>query len=115
MNENADADTDTDNGESADERIVERETRAAETAAGAIGGRRPADEPDSPERPISEGGGGVAEGFEESERALRDHAEHRDAGGNPKYDRANPEEDGDVAEYGESDDVGSSEVPEADR
>ncbi len=102
-------------GREGEEDAVERETEAAAEEAGAIGGRRPADRPDSPDEPVLEAGGGVAEGFEGSEQALRDHAEHRDAGGNPKYDRPDPEEDGDIAVHGESDAVESSEVPDADR
>ena len=100
--------TDQDNGESED--IVERETAAAAAEGGAVGGRRPDDEPDSPERAVDEGGGGVSEGFELSEKALRDHAEHRDAGGNPKYDRSRTEEERVDAEYGEADHVESAEV-----
>src|SRR5687768_9450499 len=91
--------------ERGEEDLVERETAAAAAEGGAIGGRRPDDEPDSAERPVEEGGGGVAEGFELSEQALRDHAEHRDAGGNPKYDRSRTQEDRVDAEYGDADHV----------
>jgi hypothetical protein len=53
--------------------------------------------------PVEEAGGGEAEGFEQAEEALIEHAEHREAGGNPKYDRPPPEpEEADVA-YGEAD------------
>lgn len=95
-----------------DDDLVEREAQAAAEEAGAIGGRRPEDEPDDAEHPVAEAGGGVAEGFEQAEEALRDHAEHRDPGGNPKYDQARPEPDGDVGEYGEADHVESSELEE---
>jgi hypothetical protein len=88
---------------------VERETAAAAEEAAAIGGRRPAEEPDSPQTPIEEGGGGEAEGFEDAEGALRDRAEHREAGGNPKYDRPDPEADAERAEYGEADQAESNE------
>jgi uncharacterized protein (UPF0548 family) len=92
-----------------DERTVERETAAAEREAAEIGGRAPADG-DPARRPVEEAGGGEAEGFEAAEQALRDHAEHRDAGGNPKYDRPPPEPDAADVEYGEPDHVESTEV-----
>ena len=92
-----------------DERTVERETAAAEREAGEIGGRSDADA-DPARAPVEEAGGGEAEGFEAAEKALRDHAEHRDAGGNPKYDQTPPEPDESDAEYGEADHVESTEV-----
>ena len=100
-----------------DEDIVERETAAAAAEGGAVGGRRRDDEPDSAERTVAEGGGGVSEGYELSEEALRNHAEHRDAGGNPKYDRERQVEDAAAAdvEYGEADHVESAEVEDSDR
>lgn len=62
--------------------------REQEEAAGAeaarIGGQPsadppPADEqPDPARRPVEEAGGGEAEGFEEAERELIDHASHAD-------------------------------------
>ena len=99
-------------GRDSDEDVVERETAAAADEAGGIGGRRPDDEPDTAERAVIEGGGGVAEGFELAEQALRDHAEHREPGGNPKYDRERRAEDPAAAdaEYGEADHVESAET-----
>ena len=96
-------------GQHDDEDVVERETAAAEAEAGQIGGRRRDEEPDTAERAVLEGGGGVSEGFELSEQALRDNAEHREAGGNPKYDRERRAEDPAAAdaEYGEADHVES--------
>jgi hypothetical protein len=58
-----------------DEAIVAREEAAAAREAGAIGGRR-SDDVDEAERPVIEGGGGESEGVEESEKELRDAAEH---------------------------------------
>ena len=86
-----------------DEAIVERETAAAEREAAEIGGRGNA-ERDPARAPVEEAGGGEAEGFEQAEEALRDRAEHREAGGNPKYDRP-PAEEPEAAEpsYGEAD------------
>lgn len=100
--------------EHADQEFVDEETEAAAEEAGAIGGRRPDDEPDDAQRPVDEGGGGVAEGFELAEEELVNHAEHRDSGGNPKYDRPTPEPDGDIGTYGEADHEESSEN-DADR
>ena len=61
------------------------------------------------QQPVREAGGGEAEGFEESEKLLRERAEHREAGGNPKYDAPEPEEGGDPGVYGEADHAESSE------
>jgi hypothetical protein len=83
---------------------VDREAAAAAREAGAIGGEGGSDSEDPAFAPVEEAGGGEAEGFEVAEAALRDHAEHRDAGGNPKYDRPDPEPaEGDVGTYGEAD------------
>jgi hypothetical protein len=88
---------------------VDRETAAAAREAGAIGGKGGSDSQDPARAPVEEAGGGEAEGFEASEAALRDHAEHRDAGGNPKYDRPDPEPDGDAGTYSEADHAEASE------
>jgi len=91
-----------------DEATVERETAAAQREAGAIGGRSDAQR-DPARAPVEEAGGGEAEGFEDAEKALRDHAEHREAGGNPKYDRPPPEPDAPDATYGEADHAAANE------
>jgi hypothetical protein len=44
---------------------------------GAIGGRR-APGTDTPDAPVREAGGGVAEGFEQAEALLIEHASHGD-------------------------------------
>ena len=59
------------------------EAEAAAAEAAAIGGRvsseTPAnEEPDEAAQPIVEGGGGEAEGFEQAERDLVEHASHGD-------------------------------------
>lgn len=59
------------------------ETEAAAAEAAAIGGRPSSeppsqDEADEASRPVSEGGGGEAEGFEEAERELIEHSSHGD-------------------------------------
>ncbi len=90
----------------ADEEVVEREAEAAAEEAGRIGGKRPADEPDSPEAPVREGGGGESEGFEEAEELLRERAQHSEPGGDPLVDRGAPEPERDDVEHGEADRVG---------
>jgi hypothetical protein len=66
-------------------------------------------------RPLEEAGQGEAEGFEQSEELLRDRAEHREPGGNPRYDRPDPEAEEPDAEYGEPDEEHSAEVTGSDR
>jgi hypothetical protein len=88
---------------------TQAERAAAEAAA--IGGEpdRPAGE-DPAERPVREAGGGEAEGFEEAEDALVDHAEHGDLGHSPRLDAHPPEAESDRsgAAYADADDVASS-------
>jgi hypothetical protein len=88
-----------------DEERVERETDAAAAEAGDVGGRRPEDEADSPDEPVREGGGGEAEGFEEAEELLREHAEHQEPGGDPLVDQGETEPERDDAAHGEADRV----------
>jgi hypothetical protein len=59
----------------ADEDVIDEEEAAAAREAGAIGGRRD-DDVDEAEQPVTEGGGGEAEGRELSEEELRELAEH---------------------------------------
>lgn len=64
---------------------------------------------------VEDAGGGEAEGFEQSEEALRRQAEHIDAGRNPKYDAGRVESERSQAVYGEADAEHSSETRESDR
>jgi hypothetical protein len=66
-------------------------------------------------RPLEEAGQGEGEGFEQAEEQLRRRAEHRDQGGNPKYDRADPEPEEPPGTYGEPDHERSSETPDPER
>ncbi len=59
-------------------------------------------------RPLREAGQGEAEGFEESEAELIEHASHGDSGPDPSHLAGRPEEPTD-AEYGEADHEQSSE------
>ncbi len=66
------------------------------------------------ERPLRESGEGESEGFEEAEAALIRQAEDTGSGRNPKYDQGEPEAEEDPGEYGEADEVRSSENPDRD-
>lgn len=92
-----------------DERLVREESELAAVEAGAIGGRREEGE-DPALAPVNEAGGGVAEGFEQSEELLRRHAEHDDSSGDPLSDAGLPEANRDQAVHGEADHVISTEV-----
>lgn len=65
-------------------------------------------------RAVREAGGGEAEGFEEAEAELIEHASHGDSGPDPSHLAGPPEEPTDV-EYGEADHEPSSEIPDEDR
>jgi hypothetical protein len=91
--------------EAQDDDLVAREEDAAAREAGGIGGRR--DEGvDEAEQPVTESGGGEAEGFEESEAELRDEAEHGHRH-NPLAEAGEPEESDPDVDYGEPDRLGS--------
>lgn len=67
----------------ADDPSARREADAAAAEAGAIGGRTSSEPPgtegiDEAERPLREAGQGEAEGFEQAERELAEHATHGD-------------------------------------
>lgn len=90
-------------GAHADE-TVEREARAAAAEAGAIGGDPGGDyEVSEEERPVVEGGGGVAEGFEEAEHELIENASHEAVAPDPTELAGEPEEERPRADYGEAD------------
>jgi hypothetical protein len=97
-----------------DDRVAAEERRAATEAAG-IGGD-PGEESahDGAGRPVREAGGGEAEGFEESEQQLMDHAAHGDLGHSPRHDAFPPEAETDraTADYSEPDEERVSEVDE---
>ena len=87
--------------------LVDEQAAAAAREAGKIGGPDPLPGVDPAERPLVEGGEGVAEGFEQAEEQLERNATHEDRGADPIGD-AGTDERGDVgAEYGEADHVGS--------
>lgn len=95
-------------GETSIEEAAEAEAAAREAAE--IGGPDPDPSLDPAERPVVEGGGGVAEGFEEAERELRERATHEERGGDPAADADPRVESGEASvEYGEADDALSQE------
>lgn len=87
-----------------DERVAREEAEAAREA-GAIGGDRGLEPGDPAARPVEEAGGGEAEGFEQAEDQLREHAEHgrdfRRPTGGPLGDEE--ESDRSSAAYGDPD------------
>lgn len=77
--------------------------------------REPLDERRKEEmRAVREAGGGEAEGFEESEELLIEHASHGGDGPDPTHLAGEPEERTD-AEYGEADHEQTTERPGDDR
>jgi hypothetical protein len=103
--------------------IEDEETAAAAREAAAIGGRvsdvlpgDAEDVPDEAHRPLVEAGEGEAEGFEEAERLLRDHATHGDqhAARRVLQDASSRSEDARVADDGEADHERSSEREDDD-
>jgi hypothetical protein len=65
--------------------------------------------------PVEEAGGGEAEGFEQAERELIEHAEHGEPAPDPSSEAFPPEEESDLetAERGEPDDVNRPDGPES--
>jgi hypothetical protein len=93
---------------SPDPRYEQSETDAAAAEAARIGGVAGDENLDPAERPVIEGGGGEAEGFELAEEELIDHATHGDSGPDPSNLAGEPEEYA-GGEYGEADHERTSE------
>jgi hypothetical protein len=91
---------------------LQAEQAAAEAAR--IGGRAGDEQLDPARRPVIEGGGGEAEGFEEAESALIEHASHGDQQSAHAilHDQGLPEEPDPQRENGEADHERSSERPD---
>ena len=88
---------------------VDEEEAAAAAEAARIGGPDPQPGVDPADRPLIEGGEGVAEGFELAEDQLRRNASHEDRGVDPTLHAGDPEPESDDAdaEYGEPDHFGA--------
>jgi len=91
-----------------DEELVQHEEDAAASEAAGIGGRAPQDA-DEERRPVEEAGGGEAEGFEDAEAALIDHAEHTTGEGTPRPDQMGEEAEIDPSVHGQADGAGRQE------
>jgi hypothetical protein len=93
-------------------RFEQEEADAAAAEAAGIGGVTGAEDLDPAQRPVTEAGGGVSEGFEEAERELIEHASHGDqqAAHAILHDQGPPEEQGAAREDSESDHERSSEL-----
>jgi hypothetical protein len=92
--------------------LLRREESAAAAQARAIGGPAPDYPVDDAHRPLEEGGEGVAEGFEESERELIETGSHGDPRFSPDANAPDPEVESDrpTTAYGEPDEVDPTEV-----
>lgn len=90
-----------------DEALAAEQADAAAAEAAAIGGLAPDPDVDPEMRPVYEGGGGEAEGFEQAEEQLIRQASHDEAEGEPLTDAFTGEVESDrsTAEYGEADEV----------
>lgn len=95
--------------------IADEEAEAAAAEAAEIGGPAPDDPVEDPaERPVVEGGEGVAEGFELAEEELIDNAAHGDQKRFPNRDASPSEEPTDTA-FGEPDEEIPRDADEAIR
>ena len=96
-----------------DEAFVREEEEAAAAEAGAIGGHGSNEDAEDAQRPLREAGEGEAEGFEDAEQELIEHASHGDPAPYPP-DMAGKPEDARAADatYGEADQEESSELDE---
>lgn len=93
-----------------DDAYVAEQEEAAAAEAGTIGGPGAAEDVPEADRAVAEGGGGEAEGFEQSEELLVEHASHGDSGPDPSHLEGEPEDPQAAgAAYGDADDVESSE------
>jgi hypothetical protein len=95
-----------------DPRREQEEIEAAAAEAARIGGVAGDEDLDPAERPVIEAGGGYAEGFEEAEQALIDHATHGDQQSAHAiyHDRGRPEDENATQEDAEADHEHSSEL-----
>src|SRR4051794_19118700 len=101
-----------------DDQLVRDQEEAAAREAAAIGGRSGSkglrEEADEASRPVREAGGGEAEGFEEAERELGEHASHGDDAPSPTHLAGEPEEKQRDGQYAEADHFESSERDDLD-
>ena len=94
------------------DRLAEEQAAAAAAEAARIGGPVPDIDLDPAERPVVEGGGGVAEGFEQAEADLIRQASHEEEGVPPTDEVLGgaSEDARTTAVYGDADEVEATEV-----
>jgi hypothetical protein len=87
--------------------LADHEAAAAAADAARIGGTAGDEDLDAAERPVREAGGGEAEGFEDAEEELIEHASHGDyeSAHDVIHRAGQPEEGEQEQEYGEADRV----------
>lgn len=97
-----------------DSRHEQEEIDAAAAEAAQIGGVAGDEQLDPERRPVIEGGGGEAEGFEEAEEALIEHASHGDqqSAHAIMHDAGRPEQEGATRDEADADHERSSERSE---
>jgi hypothetical protein len=97
-----------------DEDVVREQERAAAAEAARIGGRTGEPPRDPAEEPLLQAGEGYAEGFEQAEEMLVEHAEQGDR---PEVADFPPEPESDRASaaYGEPDSIGHAEMTEREQ
>lgn len=102
---------------SPDPRFEREQAEAAAVEAAGIGGVAGDEQLDPAQRPVVEGGGGEAEGFEQAEDALIEHASHADQQSAHAilHDQGRPEEPDAQRTNGEADHEHSSELEEDER
>jgi hypothetical protein len=96
-----------------DEAFVREEEEAAAAEAGSIGGHGSNEDVEDAERPLREAGEGEAEGFEDAEQELIEHASHGSPAPYPP-DLAGRPEDARAADatYGDADEAEATEDAE---
>jgi hypothetical protein len=102
---------------SEDPEYEQEEVDAAAAEAAEIGGVAGDEDIDPAQRPVAEAGGGYAEGFEQAEEALIEHASHGDQQSAHAilHDAYMPEEEGASVEDAEGDHELSSELVEEEQ
>lgn len=95
----------------------QEEADAAAAEAARIGGVAGDEQLDPAQRPVVEAGGGEAEGFEQAESDLIEHASHGDLQSAHAilHDQGSPEESDPLRENGEADHEHSSELEQDER
>jgi hypothetical protein len=97
-----------------DESLIREEEEAAAGEAARIGGRSGMEGIEEAKRSAAEHGGGEAEGFEQAEELLEEHATHGDSRVDPLRDAPAAEQEEDPSIHGEADEIESTERRQSD-